>query len=118
MIKIPPNRYNNEANEKLSLSGFTIIPATEKTTDDKNNMAPKSNLFTGIKKSNSAAKNVFIDCAIEANTKLFFSSKINVRSPFLILKTSTIILMPIRKKPANNMVDLKSFSKCMNCSLA
>ncbi len=75
-------------------------------------------LSTGIKYNSSAARNVFIDCAIEAKIKLLLSAKRNVRSPFLILSISIIIRIPIKKKPANKMVDLKSSSKCMNCSPA
>ena len=118
MINMPPIKYKNEANKKLSLSGFAMMPTMEKTTDATSKTKASQSLSTGIKYSSNAAKNVFIDCAIAANIKLLLSAKRNVRSPFLILSISMIIRMPIKKKPANKIVDLKSSSKCMNCSPA
>ena len=115
---MPPIKYKSEANKKLGLSGFAIIPTMEKITDAMSKANASHSLSTGIKYSSSAAKNVFIDWAIEANIKLLLSAKRNVRSPFLILSISMIIRMPIKKKPANKMVDLKSSSRYMNCSPA
>lgn len=106
MINIPPIKYKSDAKVKLSLSGFATIPPTATTIDDKNKMIASQSLFTGMKYSSKAAKNVFIECAIAASTSPFLSDIRNVRSPFLILNTSMIIRMPIRKNPANNMVDL------------
>ncbi len=106
MITIPPIKYKSEANVKLILSGLATRPPTAITNDTTNKMAASQSLFTGMKYSNNAAKKVFIECAIAASTSPFLSVIRNVRSPFLTLSTSIIIRMPIRKNPANNMVDL------------
>ena len=106
MINIPPIKYKSDANVKLSLSGLAIIPPIATNADAIHKIMASHGLFTGIKKSNKAAKNVFIECAIAANTSPFLSVIRNVRSPFLILRVSIIIRMPIRKKPAKSTVDL------------